>query len=124
MTDDTIPAQALIGGRFRVEREIARGGMGAVLLAADMRSGTRVALKRMLSPGIARDRFTREASVLARMTHERIVRYVDHGEDHVGPWLAMEWLEGMDLTSTLWPHSPLAAMFNACSRWNPADVRC
>jgi tetratricopeptide (TPR) repeat protein len=75
--------------------------MGAVFLAEDAESGARVALKRMLAPEVERARFLREAAVMSKLTHGGFVRYVAHGEDDQGAWLAMEWLEGSDLAVLL-----------------------
>jgi len=75
--------------------------MGAVFLAEDESTHARVALKRMLAPDLDRGRFLREAALLERMNHPSFVRYVAHGEDDEGAWLAMEWLEGSDLSDVL-----------------------
>ncbi|MEZ4325472.1 MAG: protein kinase [Polyangiales bacterium] len=83
--------------RFVLERSVGAGGMGAVHLARDQRTGARVALKTLtLSGDSARARFEREALVLAALEHPNIVGYVGHGLPEDGtPWLAMEWLEGV-----------------------------
>lgn len=103
---DTIP-EALIGvefGAWRVTREIARGGMGAVLQAerADGQFDKTVALK-VIKPGqyssLTRDRFLQEMRVLARLEHPNIVRLIDGGINDNGiPWFAMEYVEGQPIT--------------------------
>ncbi|MCB9630432.1 MAG: protein kinase [Sandaracinaceae bacterium] len=82
--------------RFVIERRVGAGGMGAVHLARDERSGALVALKTLtLSGDAARARFAREAQTLAALEHPNIVGYVAHGLPLEGtPWLAMEWLDG------------------------------
>jgi hypothetical protein len=74
--------------------------MGEVHRARDRATGAVVALNR-LTDLRARDRFAREAEILARLDHPRVVRYVAHGEDELGPWLAMEWLDGETLAARL-----------------------
>jgi tetratricopeptide (TPR) repeat protein len=98
--------QQRVGDRFALEREVARGGMGAVFRARDESTGEVVAVKRMLGSSIDRTRFLREATLLSRLSHPRIVRYVAHGEDDDGPWLAMEWIAGPDLSSVIAKRRP------------------
>lgn len=91
------------GGRFVLERLAGSGGMGEVHLARDREGGQPVAIKR-IRPGQTDDvqRFTREARLLATVAHPHVVRYVAHGVDAEGaPWLAMEWLDGEDLSTRL-----------------------
>jgi hypothetical protein len=90
----------VVARRFEVERLAGAGAMGIVYRAADRQTGGAVALK-VLSHGSA-DRFLREARVLAELAHPHIVGYVDHGHtDSREPYLAMEWLEGIDLAQRL-----------------------
>ncbi|MFL5345359.1 MAG: protein kinase domain-containing protein [Hyalangium sp.] len=94
----------VIAGRFTVELMAGRGGMGAVYRAHDSLTGKSVALK-LLHPAHsieAFQRFTREASLLAELHHPAIVSHVAHGITPQGqPFLAMEWLEGEDLSYRL-----------------------
>ncbi len=74
-----------MGGRYRLTRSIAAGGMGAVYEAEDTRDGRRVALK-LLHPELTEDRdvrrrFRRESSVLRALDHPSIVRIFDVGTD-------------------------------------------
>jgi serine/threonine protein kinase len=92
----------MLSGRFTIERLAGSGGMGAVYRALDRVSGAPVALKVMTSRGKHEERFAREAQVLAELNHPAIVRYVAHGETaQRQPYLAMEWLEGEDLSQRL-----------------------
>lgn len=64
--------------------------MGVVYRARDELTGERVALKRMRADAPEIERFKREAKLLSRVQHEAVVRYVAHGSDDAGPWVAME----------------------------------
>jgi serine/threonine-protein kinase len=92
-------------GPYRVEREIARGGMGAVYLAerADGQFSQRVALKlvrRGLDSEELHRRFLAERQILARLNHSSIARVYDGGVNADGqPWFAMEYVEGEPLTT-------------------------
>jgi eukaryotic-like serine/threonine-protein kinase len=94
----------LLDGRFALETEHRRGGMGAVWKASDRQSQRLVAVK-ILHSHSARDqaqRFAREATLLAELEHENIVGYVAHGATPEGvPYLVMEWLEGENLAERL-----------------------
>jgi eukaryotic-like serine/threonine-protein kinase len=93
----------LIVERFEVLRLAGTGGMGSVYHARDRLTGEPVALKVMHGKWEhAAARFAREASTLAALSHPRIVRYVAHGTTDAGdPYLAMEWLEGEELSVRL-----------------------
>ena len=92
---------ALLAGRFRIEREVGRGGVGIVYRAFDQVSGEPVALKIIAIAGVdagEEARFQREGRVLAGLSHPSIVRLVDFGTLEEGhPYVAMEWLEGEDV---------------------------
>ncbi|WP_053066975.1 protein kinase domain-containing protein [Archangium gephyra] len=94
----------MVAGRFTLEDEAGRGGMGTVYRARDASTGRPVALKLLhavASPQAAM-RFNREAVLLEGLHHPAIVSYVAHGTlDNGQPYLAMEWLEGEDLTHRL-----------------------
>lgn len=93
----------ILGGRFCLEREIGRGGMGAVYRAVDERTGGVAAVKLLHAVGdqiVAR--FEREAELLASLAVEGVVAWLDHGRTASGElYLAMEWLDGEDLTARL-----------------------
>src|ERR1041384_6545362 len=93
----------LIGDRFEIDRHVASGGMGQVFRARDVHSGELVALKVLLGdPEAHMARFDHERRALTRLSHPGIVRYVAHGLAASGqPYLAMEWLEGEDLSTRL-----------------------
>lgn len=93
--------------RYRVIRRLGAGGMGAVYEAEHLRAGRRVALKvmrsRASSSAILRERFSREARILAGIQSEHVVRVLDAGIDEQTemPYLVMELLDGTDLERLL-----------------------
>lgn len=101
----------VIAGRYRLEREIARGGMGAVWLGRDELLGRTVAMKRIgLLPGASGpdlERATREARLAAALNHPHVVAVFDQvreGDDH---WLVMEYVEGSTLGQLIRDRGPL-----------------
>src|SRR5688572_27273033 len=93
----------VVAGRFEVERSAGAGGMGTVYRAHDRHTGEAVALKTLRRPSEEHARrFAKEAEVLYRLRHPRIVRYIAHGRTPEGElFLAMEWLEGESLSQRL-----------------------
>ena len=91
----------VIDERFEIQAEVGSGGMGTVYRALDRVTGTLVALK--VARGRADlERFQSETAALSALDHRRIVRYVAHGTPASGePYLAMEWLEGADLSARI-----------------------
>src|SRR3954471_901053 len=90
-------------GPFRLEKQVGRGGLGAVYRAVDTRTGATVALK-MLPPGSdpsAARRLDREFEALRNLQHSNIVRVLDLGEEEGIPWLSMEYVDGMVLRDWL-----------------------
>jgi serine/threonine protein kinase/tetratricopeptide (TPR) repeat protein len=90
-----------IDDRFVLEKQVGAGGMGVVFRAMDTSSGSLVALKAVLGADHEFERFAREAAALSRIEDPRVVRYVAHGGEGDGCYLAMEWLEGQDLAQRL-----------------------
>ena len=98
-----LPPGEIVGGRFEVLEFAGAGGMAAVYRARDRATGELHALK-LLRSGHPKqlERFEREARVLAQLRHPGIVRYVAHGHaEGRGLFIAMEWLEGLDLGKRL-----------------------
>jgi serine/threonine protein kinase len=94
-----------LAGRFVIEREVGRGGVGIVYRARDEVTGAPVALKVIALPGVdagEEARFRREGRVLAGLRHPAIVQVVAFGQlDDGQPYIAMEWLEGEDIAQRL-----------------------
>jgi eukaryotic-like serine/threonine-protein kinase len=90
-----------IAGRYTADREIGRGGMGAVWLGTDSVLGRQVALKRIgVAPGAGTpdlERAEREARLAARLNHPHVVAVFDLVEDDGQHWLVMEYVEGVNL---------------------------
>jgi serine/threonine-protein kinase len=92
-------------GRYRIDRQLGRGAMGAVYLGHDPKIGRQVAIKTMaLSQEFdgaelteARARFFREAETAGRLQHRDIVTIFDAGEDQELAFIAMEYLKGHDM---------------------------
>ncbi len=91
-------------GPYRLIRELGRGGMGAVYLAArdDRHYESEVAIK-VVRPGLDTEfilrRFRRERQILARLQHPNIARLFDGGTADDGtPYLVMEYIEGSWIT--------------------------
>ena len=103
---DTSILGRTLGGAYRVERLIGKGGMGAVYEASHTRVERRFALK-VLNDRYADDpqvmaRFKREAMLGSRLGHDHIVEVLDFNRTEEGfPYLVMELLEGEDLQQLL-----------------------
>jgi serine/threonine protein kinase len=101
----------VIAGKFRLEREIGRGGMGSVWAARHVLLDMPVALKFIeaendhgppLDMPDARARFEREARAAGQVRSPHVVQIIDHGIDEKDrPYIAMELLEGEDLGERL-----------------------
>jgi serine/threonine-protein kinase len=96
---------AVVNGRYRLERELGRGGMGSVWVAHDLSLDTPCAVK-FIDQGAAgspelRARFEREAKAAARLRSPNVVQILDHGVCDDTPFIAMELLEGESLGSRI-----------------------
>src|SRR6476620_6859615 len=106
----SVESGAVIAG-LRVERPLGEGATGAVYLARD-RDGNAVALK-LLAPELSRDarfrkRFLREMRVVAAVSDPHIVSVLDCGEDDGFLYIAMPYVEGVDLRALLRSEGALA----------------
>jgi len=100
-----------VSGRYTLDRQIGRGGMGAVWLATDRVLGRTVALKRLgFAPGAAAPdvlRAEREARLAARLQHPHVVAVFDVAEDRGEHWLVMEYVDGQTLGELVRSGGPL-----------------
>jgi serine/threonine protein kinase len=96
---------AIVAERFRLERELGRGGMGSVWRAHHLRLDIPCAIKFIhgdeSSMPELRARFEREARAAAKLRSPNVVQMLDHGEWEGTPYLVMELLEGEDLAHRL-----------------------
>ncbi|HKG14498.1 MAG TPA: protein kinase, partial [Pyrinomonadaceae bacterium] len=103
----TLPVERTIEGRYRLERLVGRGGMGAVYEATHLKLKSRVAVKilsgRLFGDEGALRRFEREAHALARLgQHTNIVAVHDYGELQTeGAFLVMDYIVGESLAAML-----------------------
>ncbi|GGN76210.1 ADP-ribosylglycohydrolase family protein [Nocardia rhizosphaerihabitans] len=85
---------------FVIERELGRGGMGAVYAARDRRLPRLTALKLMhrdlFTDFEIRTRFEREADLVAQLDHPNIITVYDRGVDEDRLWIAMQFVDGVD----------------------------
>jgi len=92
-------------GRYEILKELGQGAMGTVYLGKDPSIQRQVAVKTLNYAEIAADeladvkaRFFREAEAAGKLSHPNIVTIYDVGEDHDMAYIAMELLDGQDLT--------------------------
>jgi serine/threonine protein kinase, bacterial len=106
-TTGRLPASRVLAGRYRIVRLLARGGMGAVYLAEDLRlAGAAVAVKEMSGAFARGDTeafaravtdFEREARLLAGLRHPNLPRVSDRFEEDGKHFLVMEYIRGQTL---------------------------
>src|SRR5689334_7554778 len=88
----------MLAGKYQIEERIGEGGMGTVYRANWVALDTDVAVKFLRGTWSAfaelRERFRREAVVLARLKHAGIVALLDHGETDDGLYTVMELVDG------------------------------
>jgi CheY-like chemotaxis protein len=105
------PSGTTLGGKYRLEKKIAEGGMASVWLGVHLSLGINVAIK-FMKEGVADTAdyasFEREARAAAQLRTEHIVRVYDHGIGVDGePYLVMEYLAGESLASRVDRCGPL-----------------
>jgi len=93
-------------GRYEILKEIGQGSVGTVYLGRDPKINREVAIKVLRYDGVSEERLTevkkrfyREAEAAGRLTHPNIVTIYDAGEDYDLTYIAMELLNGKDLSS-------------------------
>ena len=103
--DQANPASVQLVDKFRIEREIGRGGQGRVFLAQDQELGRHVALKttgQIHAPDTDwLRRFHYESRALACMKHPNIVQVYDAFEAQGAPYFAMEYVKGHSLDACI-----------------------
>lgn len=118
----------MIVGRYSLDREIGRGGMGAVWLGRDEVLGRQVALKRigMLPGAVSTDlaRAEREARLTARLNHPHVVAVYNLviDEESDARWLVMEYVDGPTLAQLVRDEGRLTPDAAAPLMWQTADA--
>lgn len=99
-----------VGARYRVQRELPRGGMARVFLATDPALGREVVIKVLpaeMASAVASERFRREATLLARLQHPHIVPVIEAGNGAGLAWFVMPFIAGDTLADRLAQQHPL-----------------
>jgi serine/threonine protein kinase len=107
----SITEQGILAGRYRLQRRVGGGGMGAVWEAYDQELDRPVAIK-IPDRSLAADesfveRFRREARSAGRLSHPNVAQVYDYGMDDGQPYLVMELVPGETLASRLAREGPL-----------------
>jgi eukaryotic-like serine/threonine-protein kinase len=97
--------QGVLAGRYRLERQLGKGGMGSVWLAEHLSLRSWVAVK-LMDPAIAAtpegaERFRREAQAAASLRSAHVVQVLDYGLHETTPYLVMELMQGESLAGCL-----------------------
>jgi len=98
------PTAKLLADRFRLVKELGKGGMGVVYLAHDERLNLQVAIKLLLSGrhmASAIERMRAEAALAIRLTHDNIMRIYDMHMSETEQFIVMEYLRGRPLDAEL-----------------------
>jgi tetratricopeptide (TPR) repeat protein len=96
--------KAALADRYRIDRELGRGGMATVYLVHDLKHDRPVALKVMhpeLAPLLGPERFLREIRFAARLQHPHIITVLDSGEAAAQLWYTMPYVRGETLRHRL-----------------------
>src|SRR5213595_3298274 len=97
--------KTILAGKYRLVRQLGRGGMGSVWFAHHLTLQAPVAVK-LMDPEIANNaeslhRFMNEAKAAATLRSPHVVQVLDHGVDNGVPFIVMELLEGESLGDRL-----------------------
>jgi serine/threonine-protein kinase len=101
---------ALFDGRYKIIKKLGTGGMATVYLAEDQELGRRIAIKILNSKHAADqqfvERFRREASSAAGLSHPNIVQIYDRGNAEGTYYIAMELIDGRSLKELVIQRGP------------------
>src|SRR5437016_4103472 len=88
---------AALGERYTIDRVLGRGGMATVYVAEDLRHSRQVAIK-VLRPDVAAaigaERFLREITIAARLTHPHVLPLIDSGQADGSLYYVMPYVRG------------------------------
>jgi WD40 repeat protein/tRNA A-37 threonylcarbamoyl transferase component Bud32 len=97
-----LDSNSTIGGRYRVQRMVGKGGFGAVYEGLDTRINKQVAIKQLIAiDDELTEQFELEAKLLAGLRHPNLPDVSDHFADSTGHYLVMEYIAGDDLGAML-----------------------
>ena len=102
---------AALAGRYDIDRELGRGGMATVYVAEDRRHSRQVAIKVLrgdLTAAIGAERFVREITIAARLTHPHVLPLLDSGEAAGSLYYVMPYVRGETLRQRLEREGPLS----------------
>ena len=99
-------------GKYKVIKQIGKGGMGQVYHATDELTGRMVAVK-VLAERLGNDsaiaaRFEREAMVMSSLRHPNVVQFYDRGKDAGRHYIAMEYIDGLTLDEIIYRRGKLS----------------
>jgi predicted Ser/Thr protein kinase len=102
------------GGKYRIQKRLAKGGMGAVYLAQNTQTGQQVAVKILTEefskmPGI-QGRFKREASASSRLEHPNIVATIEMAQEENWTYIVMEYVDGGSLIDLIMKEKKIAPL--------------
>ena len=108
----TIPTPGdIIAGKYLIQKELGRGSYGVVFRARHLGVERDVALKTLLPQAFLQtdivERFQREAAMVSRLKHPNIVTLYDFGESEGVLYMAMEFIEGLQISSIIKREAPL-----------------
>ncbi|HVE39482.1 MAG TPA: serine/threonine-protein kinase [Planctomycetota bacterium] len=100
------------GGKYKIQKRLAKGGMGAVYLAQNLQTGQQVAVKILTEefskmPGI-QGRFKREASATGRLEHPNIVATIEMAQEQSWTYIVMEYVDGGSLIDLIMKEKKIA----------------
>lgn len=109
----SLPVERIIENKYKLEKLIGKGGMGAVYQAIDLRLSRKVAIKvlhgSMFGNKDSIRRFEKEAKIIARLNHPNIIAIYDYGKLATdGAYLVMELIKGISLKHKLQQEKCLA----------------
>jgi serine/threonine protein kinase len=101
----TLRLGSVIAGRYEIQAQLGKGGMGVVYRAHDRLLDEQVAIK-VLRPEVARDaeisrRFQSEIKLARRVSHKNVCRIHEYGEDQGLRYISMEYMQGVDLRQVI-----------------------
>ena len=104
MSDVAARLARALADRYRIERQLGRGGMATVFLARDLKHDRDVAIKVLdpeLTAAITGERFHREIQIQAKLRHPHVVTLIDSGETDGLLYYVLTYVEGESLRERL-----------------------